>query len=965
MRDLSFIRKNGALLLLLSVIVILIYTRLTMSTAQKCLTTAVTPHGILSLELAWDDSCAGKILTAWNKPCDIKPVVCHANMGARSHPTLLQMAAGQILFDYGYIVLYVIFLCILIVVLDPRSSGLRFRSWLLLWAALLAGVMDLVENQLMILYLRRLPVIHAWMFSLPAAVKVGLFIVIAGCLIWFNLQRISTTAIRLWQYLLINRIPVAMLILLKVALGMDQGQDLLLNLNGADPGIICFCIVITVLAVLNWYFPKYYLDANLKIVSPVPLAPRPRKMKDYWNINWNYRDSAKYTTASHQHSNQRKYPSAARQNDQRNTARFLGVLTFLIPMTSILDALSVFRVIPDLPANLVLVLSGSFFWLAIRKEWLDKYIQRAGAKGVNLMVGICVVLLLCILLFAFINNNSPESLQWFVITLLFLAIIFLITVTVRTSPHLAGFLKKLSANKWVLAAAFALSLVFLLANIFPFMLLGSQGLRFLTMPVVLSATIFYISFLTLLIVVGRVTGVNISFFIFAMATAAGILINNSFHDLHTARRINMPDSLNQYLDGWLTAREQQMSVTADSNYQYPVFVVNAYGGGIRAAAWTSFVINMLDSTVDASTQHRETFTDHVFCYSGVSGGTIGASVMNAQRAAHPGDHWLPSATLENLYERDYLTPVLIGMLGRDIAFSFFGISWFDDRARLQEISWAKNIDSLADSSYYREFNATWYSNGARRYDLPLLFANTTQIQDGVKGIMAPVLLDPRDFPAADLLNNMLLNRDTMRSIPYSTGSFISARFPYISPAGRLDANHHYLDGGLKENSGSETAMQVARVFYRGLEDSCSSGIQKKRKEIFSIYFITLNNLLPHEVTDSAKNVFELTAPFTALLKGWEGNTKQADSALVLNYTSHHLYFRPNVKCISIGKSDSIMPVLPLGWQISNYALDRLRKSLSGASNKNVQKADTILSLIQGKREVAIPPVKMNGGLKEE
>ncbi len=67
---------------------------------------------------------------------------------------------------------------------------------------------------------------------------------------------------------------------------------------------------------------------------------------------------------------------------------------------------------------------------------------------------------------------------------------------------------------------------------------------------------------------------------------------------------------------------------------YPVFFVNAYGGGIKAAAWTTMVIGRLDqllreNVLKDSLAHD--FQHYAFSYSGVSGGAVGLSLLSAGR----------------------------------------------------------------------------------------------------------------------------------------------------------------------------------------------------------------------------------------------------------------------------------------------------------------------------------------------
>jgi hypothetical protein len=45
-------------------------------------------------------------------------------------------------------------------------------------------------------------------------------------------------------------------------------------------------------------------------------------------------------------------------------------------------------------------------------------------------------------------------------------------------------------------------------------------------------------------------------------------------------------------------------------------------------------------------------------------------------------------------------------------------------------------------------------------------------------------------------------------IPLSTAAHMSARFTYVSPAGRFPDGTHVVDGGYFENSGATTALEI-------------------------------------------------------------------------------------------------------------------------------------------------------------
>ena len=93
----------------------------------------------------------------------------------------------------------------------------------------------------------------------------------------------------------------------------DQGQDLLLNLNTEWYGPISFLVTLVALALLNWHLPKYFTDQakNRQIEK--------RALRHI------FVPPAEVMGEKHR--------------SERNAARMMGVLTFLIPACGIWNAL--------------------------------------------------------------------------------------------------------------------------------------------------------------------------------------------------------------------------------------------------------------------------------------------------------------------------------------------------------------------------------------------------------------------------------------------------------------------------------------------------------------------------------------------------------------------------------------------------------------------------------------------------
>jgi hypothetical protein len=116
-------------------------------------------------------------------------------------------------------------------------------------------------------------------------------------------------------------------------------------------------------------------------------------------------------------------------------------------------------------------------------------------------------------------------------------------------------------------------------------------------------------------------------------------------------RVLQRPTLAAQASGWLESR--RAAIEASTNY--PVIVVAAAGGGIRAAYWTAGILGSLADKPDH-------FLDHLFGISSVSGASVGAAMFAALvkfKDLHPAMH------TRALLGGDFLAPVMGTMLIRD------------------------------------------------------------------------------------------------------------------------------------------------------------------------------------------------------------------------------------------------------------------------------------------------------------
>jgi len=243
----------------------------------------------------------------------------------------------------------------------------------------------------------------------------------------------------------------------------------------------------------------------------------------------------------------------------------------------------------------------------------------------------------------------------------------------------------------------------------------------------------------------------------------------------------------------------------------PLVVVATAGGGIRAAYWTGTVLGYLEDNLAF-------FHDRLFAISGVSGGSVGASVYRAivtgTDAKDCKDTVRKCST--DVLSRDYLSPLSASLLYRDLLQRFIPASLLPDRARTFEAAWEHGYANAIGTPAFGQSFAALGARGQTPW--PVLFLNATWSENGRRIVASTVRIDKE--PVFKLANDQLaiLGYD----ISLSTAAHNSARFPYVSPPGSWHEGKgedktagkilgRLQDGGLFENYGAVTAGEILRL----------------------------------------------------------------------------------------------------------------------------------------------------------
>ena len=901
---------------------------------QQVLSTDAAPYGMLSLALGGHNDKDTAIIRQWH---DSIPDTAPKDFCA-AHPAPVipvQVAGPAVLLDLVFIISYS---ALLILLLGFLGVGGRLALAVVVIAALCAVVTD--TGMLEFIAGKGSEPLAVWTQIAALAMLVilgGLALYILFILFFRHPVLTTLTGYTQRKTLQLFRYRVILLGVLFFSVpvwALDQGQDLLINTNSGNMGIVLFVGVVLIAAALNWWLAKLFFTKGYQPGEPIlPLSPP-------------------------------EPPTANELLNEKKVSRFLGICTILIPATAILNALQAIRMHYwgdqlNPICWLCALLTG--FFVLIRYECADslyRYSCKKWGDKTTKVLTHSILLLLAFLVPLFIrltilqdDNRSPYSLNFLFLQLLLLALAFYIFVSVRTSLYANNTLHTRKIGAAILVAAGLLAAGFLLYNILPFATSNWSGC-FLSLPVLLSGIVFYTLLITLLLRLGLARKVNFLLFIGVIGVALAIKGNNHYHDVRLMAVKSAPqrDSLTDYFHQWLLSRERDIDSVKG---EYPIFLVNSYGGGIRAAAYTNMVFSYLDDTLSRQGGFGRSFEHYVFSVSGASGGSIGAAVQCAYHAGHPdGQH---NANYRNdftsFYQHDFLTPVLSNMLGSDVWASPLGVSLWRDRSAIQEALWARFGQDSLHLGLDQEFNSLWDTSRTNpsRYEIPLLFSNTLNVDDGNKGICAPVDLSHRDFPATIFIRERIdsLNAhrggtaDSLQSISLITGAFLSARFPYISPSGKMGPGYHFMDGGGKDNSGASTSECIFLALSRwAMKSAQTDPVIRRLMSKVHFYFASISNN-PRVSLDQqpdprqlVSNRWEPISPVVGIINsGIDGNATAADSILRFRYSgtafagdsmrAGYCAIWPTATCIDDGGSQLYCPLLPLGWQISAPSLMRL------------------------------------------
>jgi hypothetical protein len=393
------------------------------------------------------------------------------------------------------------------------------------------------------------------------------------------------------------------------------------------------------------------------------------------------------------------------------------------------------------------------------------------------------------------------------------------------------------------------------------------------------------------------------------------LVNNPAPQQAFAQR---PD-LRSYFANWAAQRRADIEKGA-----YPVFFVLADGGASRSGYWTAATLSKLEDTTGGK------FSQHLFCLSGASGGSVGngtffALLLHKDSLRRTRGRFSDNAC--SYLRSDFLTYTLARMLGPDFVRPIIGSLPVADRAAALEQALEKGggEGDVLHTAFQQPFS-TYIPTPAN--NLPILCINVTRMQDGRPSIIANIRPDTRVFnQRVDILNRLPVGKD----IKLSTAVVMGARFPYISPAGRIDSSY-YVDGGYFDNSGGGFVHEMIIDLRKVIDDSLRNNPNHYYKNLKFCVVHSQNGGTGEKLLQKIHPIWnDLGSPVLTMLGAFGTQTSVNDSRLK-NYMQdlcrgEQGYFSINL--YSRRKSDE---EYPMNWAISQYYIQKMDAQLAEPGN---------------------------------
>jgi predicted acylesterase/phospholipase RssA len=416
--------------------------------------------------------------------------------------------------------------------------------------------------------------------------------------------------------------------------------------------------------------------------------------------------------------------------------------------------------------------------------------------------------------------------------------------------------------------------------------------------------------------------------LFWIGVAAAVLCSafnlNDNHPIRTMPR--SPEHNRLLLEEAFSSWQALRAPPAEGETPPPLILVSAEGGGIRAAYMTAITLGRIADRCPAA-------ANRIFAISGVSGGSVGAAVYTAAVDADPldpndarcdmspADPGAYEQRIDRVFRRDHLSPIVARLLFPDTLQRFvpYPIDAFDRQLGLEFSLENAFEDAFGAETLSEPFYGV--APSAETPSTPFLFLNTTSVERGDRVFASRVYPLSEDFLNARSFDDVKFTID----MPLIAAAGASARFPYVSPTGRIDngdATERFVDGGYFDNSGATTLAEIYNDLRR------PEGSYGPAGSIIILHIGAVPNMDGR--TASGRSFDEPFGPIRAILNTRTARITHTMEILKRATTRNFNTYGDEVMMIQIDRGE--VPV-PLGWFLSSRAADEMQRQLSLRSNE--------------------------------
>lgn len=389
-----------------------------------------------------------------------------------------------------------------------------------------------------------------------------------------------------------------------------------------------------------------------------------------------------------------------------------------------------------------------------------------------------------------------------------------------------------------------------------------------------------------------------------------------------ARQYSQP-TLENYFNSWYQERLSDSTYTGQQK-EHVIYLVSGQGGGSRAAAWFIMAMKKAESADPA-------FFNKVFSISAVSGSISGANMYLASKhfdlippykidtsttmrdsVALAYNHKIDSTVYrfcKQIYGANYLSSAIYGLIVSDYFFDGFLRRCVSEKARdrnyyfqNEEVesfisfmeSGSKQVNRNEVETYFLNDYLENYSQGRARF--PLFFINSTAVENGTKAIFSPIQLKGLSLYKNIYQSFREATQKSPKNLPLITCVNQGQAFPLINAYNFLPGVGRLGDGGLYENSGTETTLEVYQALKKIIDTPAGS-----RKPKIRLVCLTILNSPTSDITiEQTPNSLFATVEYAAK-SPFEGREKLAITRLSEEAGNEHILLKP-VKSYSLTRA---------------------------------------------------------------